>query len=250
MHKLLAEEQRNEVVEVADVPQEAKDKYTFNPTSSDDGGVAILKRNVAGKVVKSIGHQTPIGALNILTQVVELVSQQDPSKPMRCIEVGSWVGESAIAIAAGLKHGGTVYCVESFEGDGSSDPINRAIATLGSDYIKGVFLSNTEGSPIRLIEGKSQDVAKNTEKSDADFVFIDAGHTYEDAKADIEAWWNHVAPNGWMCGDDYCEHYPGVVQAVNEFFVERNIPVKCIDGTDLWVVSKQEALECLKNQQK
>lgn len=37
----------------------------------------------------------------------------------------------------------------------------------------------------------------------ADFVFIDAGHSYEAVRADIRAWECKVKPGGWFGGHDY-----------------------------------------------
>eukprot|EP00933_Yihiella_yeosuensis_P073176 TRINITY_DN8177_c0_g1_i1.p1 TRINITY_DN8177_c0_g1~~TRINITY_DN8177_c0_g1_i1.p1 ORF type:complete len:360 (-),score=39.64 TRINITY_DN8177_c0_g1_i1:26-1105(-) len=64
-----------------------------------------------------------------------------------------------------------------------------------------------------------------------DFAYIDAGHDYCSALADIKAWWPKVRPGGILAGDDYGsfrEEYlfcpngtkiPGeVVRAVDEFF--------------------------------
>ena len=48
-----------------------------------------------------------------------------------------------------------------------------------------------------------------------DFVFIDAGHTYENASADIRAWLPKVKPGGHIAGHDYGSA-PGVNRAVNE----------------------------------
>ena len=35
------------------------------------------------------------------------------------------------------------------------------------------------------------------------FVYVDAGHSYEDVLADCRAWWEILAPGGVLCGDDY-----------------------------------------------
>lgn len=53
-----------------------------------------------------------------------------------------------------------------------------------------------------------------------DFVFIDAGHSYEAVTADIRAWWPKVKVGGWFGGHDYHEHHPGVIRAVTERFSE------------------------------
>ncbi len=52
----------------------------------------------------------------------------------------------------------------------------------------------------------------------ADFVFVDAGHSYRAVKNDIERWQPKVRPGGWFGGHDYNEAYPGVVRAVDEAF--------------------------------
>lgn len=53
-----------------------------------------------------------------------------------------------------------------------------------------------------------------------DFVYIDAGHDYDNVKADIEAWTPKVRKGGIVSGDDYYE-FPsgkgGVIPAVNEY---------------------------------
>jgi hypothetical protein len=58
-----------------------------------------------------------------------------------------------------------------------------------------------------------------------DFVYIDAGHSYEDAMRDLIAWYPKVSPAGVFCGHDYLDSkYAdngiaefGVKRAVDEF---------------------------------
>lgn len=52
----------------------------------------------------------------------------------------------------------------------------------------------------------------------ADFIFIDAGHSYEACAADIEHYLPKLAPGGWFGGHDYHQAFPGVIRAVNEAF--------------------------------
>lgn len=57
-----------------------------------------------------------------------------------------------------------------------------------------------------------------------DFVFIDADHTYEGCKRDIEAWSPKVRKGGMISGHDYHQiKWPGVVQAVDEAFDKKFI---------------------------
>jgi hypothetical protein len=52
----------------------------------------------------------------------------------------------------------------------------------------------------------------------ADFVFVDAAHSYRAVKADITGWLPKVRYGGWFGGHDYHAKFPGVIQAVNEAF--------------------------------
>jgi hypothetical protein len=52
----------------------------------------------------------------------------------------------------------------------------------------------------------------------ADFVFIDAGHSYEAARQDIALWAPKVRKGGWLGGHDYHPKFPGVIRAVDEAF--------------------------------
>ena len=50
-----------------------------------------------------------------------------------------------------------------------------------------------------------------------DMVFIDADHSYEHVKQDIEAWYPLIKKGGIISGHDYGS-YQGVIRAVNERF--------------------------------
>lgn len=72
-----------------------------------------------------------------------------------------------------------------------------------------------------------------------DFVFIDAGHSYEAVKTDIADWWPKVRARGWFGGHDYHETKPGVIQAVDEAFGDT---VQHAQHAIWWVRKTQEAL--------
>lgn len=65
----------------------------------------------------------------------------------------------------------------------------------------------------------SRAAAEKIDDNSLDFVFIDADHSYEGCKADIEAWLSKVKPGGYLCGHDYDHPLKpgfGVKRAVDE----------------------------------
>jgi len=71
------------------------------------------------------------------------------------------------------------------------------------------------GSIVSLHNMSSVLAAKEI-PDDLDMVFIDAEHSYEACKEDIEAWLPKVRNGGIICGHDYCDDCPGIAQAVHE----------------------------------
>ena len=71
---------------------------------------------------------------------------------------------------------------------------------------------------INIKRMRSVEAAKDFENNSLDLVFIDGDHSYEQCKADIEAWWPKLKAGAVMLGHDYGPRHPGVVQAVNEKF--------------------------------
>jgi uncharacterized Rossmann fold enzyme len=73
----------------------------------------------------------------------------------------------------------------------------------------------------QILRMDSVEAAKHFADASLDCVFIDADHSYEGCRRDIEAWLPKVKPGGLICGHDY-DHpeFPdwGVKRAVDEWF--------------------------------
>lgn len=92
--------------------------------------------------------------------------------------------------------------------------------------IYGVDLrDDPEVEGTAFFQGNSQDIAKVWEGSEINVLFIDGDHTYEGCKADINAWYPHMANKGVMLFHDADETSPGVVQAIEEFAEEHKLKV-------------------------
>ncbi len=74
------------------------------------------------------------------------------------------------------------------------------------------------GRGANIVIKDSVEAAKDFAGQLFDIVYLDADHTYEGVKADLEAWYPLVKKGGVFGGDDYENTLvPGVKRAVQEF---------------------------------
>jgi predicted O-methyltransferase YrrM len=144
-------------------------------------------------------------------------------------EVGTFFGRSIIFLAQEIHRQGKnikVYAIDTFRGR-AEDPHNHlyqpTLDTRGGD-IYGEFLQNVKDAGVEDIvtplRGVSWEMAASIPDDSLSMVFIDAGHSYEDCKRDIDAFWPKLKVGGWMTGDDYNHRFPGVVKAVDHLHRE------------------------------
>ena len=134
------------------------------------------------------------------------------------VEIGSFLGRSTRALADNTP--GKVIAVDTFKASFESEPDTQLPNDLDRSKIFEIFMKNMKGiknlTPMKMRSVKAAKKLK-TQKKKFDMVFIDAGHNYEDVKADIKAWKPLLKPGGLLCGHDYEHpHFPGVTQAVEE----------------------------------
>ena len=152
-------------------------------------------------------------------------------RPAVIIEVGTWLGASAIHMARAVKALGLqtkIYCVDTWLGakefwiDYKASSAWDLKLKNGYPQVYFDFLAN-------VVEHGMQDViipVPNTSYIGSlifkhygitpDLVYIDGSHEYQDVKLDIHAYSALVRPGGILFGDDI--HWPGVNQAVREVF--------------------------------
>ena len=76
------------------------------------------------------------------------------------------------------------------------------------------------GDKLNIIRDLSVNASKRFNDNSLDAVFIDADHSYEAVKLDIQNWMPKVRKGGILAGHDYNSAWPGVIRAVNEIFPE------------------------------
>lgn len=69
-------------------------------------------------------------------------------------------------------------------------------------------------SRSRLVRATTVAAAEDIPDGSLDFVFIDANHSEESVRADIEAWAPKLKPDGWITGHDH--DLPGVRAAIDD----------------------------------
>jgi hypothetical protein len=140
------------------------------------------------------------------------------------VEVGAWQGQSlSYAVVESLKKEKNVefYCVDIWT------LLDRHITDeiTNDQDLYNTFIKNIEPIKdyINIIKESSATASRHFQDNSLDFVMIDADHSYEAVKKDMEVWWPKVKPGGMMVGDDMRKHYPGVKQACWEFVNKHNI---------------------------
>lgn len=162
-------------------------------------------------------HTTPKEDVEALTTLVKQVLAE--KHECRVLEVGTWLGGTAIPMA---DAGATVWCIDTWkgtEGDHTGDLAKEAgspgaiyhefLKRIGDRYCKSIFPKIAT----------SREAASWGWPNKFDIIFLDADHSYDAVKADIEAWLPHLAEDGIICGHDYnTQGFPGVKKSVLEKF--------------------------------
>lgn len=140
------------------------------------------------------------------------------------IEIGSYLGKSTCFF---LMHVLETIAIDPFvmwaEGRENGD----AMRDGGEDFYDK-FKANVEEmrnnnghklAALRVCRRTSREAWLNNPSLEADLIYIDASHDYYSVKQDISMW--GLRAKKVICGDDYDENWPGVVQAVDEAYPDR-----------------------------
>jgi cephalosporin hydroxylase len=152
----------------------------------------------------------------------------DKAKPGLIIEVGSFVGESAIFMAEYLQAIGrdsAILCVDTFYGGvdhykGAPEKINMH---FGRPDLYYRFVSNViqRGQQDRIVPLALDSVNAarllKTMGIVPQMVYVDASHEAGDVLQDLIAYWHMLEPGGVMLVDDLSAHFPAVVKDWDAF---------------------------------
>lgn len=136
-------------------------------------------------------------------------------------ELGCWLGRSICAVAdIILARRIKVYVVDTFAGNpGFEKDFDIGGRDAHEEFLGNIArfgLTRENCIPLKMTTHEARDIAP----INLDLIFIDADHTYEHVKQDIEDWKPKLSPGGILAGDDY--GHPGVRKAVDELLKKVN----------------------------
>jgi len=165
----------------------------------------------------------------------EVLKRLNGAAEPRGVEVGVFKGDMSAAL---LRNNPILHLdmVDSWESDGKSyaedsGDWHAELTQAAQDGFESHARNRVAfaGKRASIVRSRSCDAAKSMPDSSVDFVFIDADHSYQGCRSDIDAWHRKVKPNGWLCGHDYENGaFPkfGVTRAVNEFVAAHSLKLE------------------------
>jgi hypothetical protein len=97
-----------------------------------------------------------------------------------------------------------------------------------ANYHKSINRMEPFKDKITILRGITWRMDQHVNDETLDLVYLDACHTYEAVKQDLEAWYPKVKPGGVIAGHDFINPAYGVLQAVNEFSIRYTAKVHVI----------------------
>jgi glycosyltransferase involved in cell wall biosynthesis len=127
-------------------------------------------------------------------------------------ELGCFKGRSLCSVADIIKRKNLkVYVVDTFAGTVNEGQGNMDFLQEFKDNIKRFGINDL----VRIYKGTTNEIVKEIPDKIFSLIFLDADHSYEAVKQDLENWEDKIMECGSFAGHDYGNHI-GVSQAVNE----------------------------------
>jgi predicted O-methyltransferase YrrM len=147
--------------------------------------------------------------------IVWYLTKEAKKSQLQIMEVGSWVGASALSWAQGLKiHNeakGTLTCVDAWKPFFNREKMDNQVyitmeQALDTETAYHLFLHNISCIPKSIVcqhlRGQSENILPLLRKNEFDIIFIDADHAYTPVWKDLRNALSLVKEGGIICGDD------------------------------------------------
>ncbi|QIY55780.1 class I SAM-dependent methyltransferase [Streptomyces sp. RPA4-5] len=167
-----------------------------------------------------------------------LTRQKERAEPGDLLELGAYMGKSAIFLGARQRAGERFTVCDLFdspaEDSSNSQEMQKSYATLTRRAFEANYLAFHEELPT-IVQGLSSLVSEHVDEGSVRFAHIDASHLYEHVHGDILAVRELLTGNGVVVMDDYrAEHCPGVAAATWQAVANEGLRPVCITGTKFY----------------
>ncbi len=167
-----------------------------------------------------------------------LTRQESREERGDLLELGAFMGKSAIFLGRHLKEGETFTVCDLFESDAPDQANIHEMAKSYSMLTRGAFernyLSFHDGLPT-VLQGPSSLAADHVKPQTCRFVHVDASHLYEHVHGDVSTAKDALIPDGIVVLDDFrSEHTPGVAVATWEAVLNRGLRPVCLSTQKLY----------------
>jgi predicted O-methyltransferase YrrM len=171
-----------------------------------------------------------------------LLDRQDRLEPHGdLLELGCYLGKSAIVVGTHLRPGETFIVCDLFDAgteeaaDGDNKSENRkSYASLTRQAFEANYLTFHEQLPT-IVQSTTDRITEHVAPGSCRFVHIDASHLWQHVRSDIAAARTLLRPDGLVVCDDYrAEHTPGVAAAVWTAVAEGGLKPICITGNKFY----------------
>jgi predicted O-methyltransferase YrrM len=143
-------------------------------------------------------------------RLFELAKQHAQFGPV--LEIGSYCGKSSVYLGAGVKEGGgTLICVDHHRGSEEHQPgeeyhdpdlFDREAQRMDSLRELRRTLTRAQLDDVAIIMVARSQRAAAIWSTPLGMLFIDGGHSHEQAHADFDGWTTRVAPGGILAIHD------------------------------------------------
>jgi predicted O-methyltransferase YrrM len=165
--------------------------------------------------------------------LIKTILQENTSNNLKIAEVGVYHGRGTAIWNVELVNANIQYkywAIDHFLGSAEHN-ITESFYETAKNNLQPILSDN-----IVLVNNNSIDASTMFNDEFFDIIYIDASHDYDNVLSDITAWHKKLKKGGFICGDDYTTGWPGVIQAVDEYFGKDNIRVI---GNQQWLVSSK-----------
>jgi Methyltransferase domain len=178
-----------------------------------------------------------------------LLSEQDRRVPGDLLEIGAYLGKSAIVIGAHRQTDEDFVVCDIFEAPVADSSNDKENASSYSGLTRTAFDANYARfvtRPPTVVQELSTTIDRHVGQSSIRFAHIDGGHLYETVRSDLDNALRYLLPEGLVAMDDVRSlHTPGVAAATWEFVAQERLFPICASNIKLYLSPSQRVADAV-----